>query len=64
MQVGINVQVLGSTVYLHVFERELALLVALQGQSIWKGVFFRFWKQLENNSLKLLLRPSAGVFQP
>ena len=38
MQVGINVQVLGSTVYLHVFERELALLVALQGESIWKEV--------------------------
>ena len=41
------------------FERELALQVALQGESIWKEVFFR--QQLEDSSPKVLKGPSAVV---
>ena len=40
------------------FECELALLVTLRGENIWKGSFRR---QLEDSSLRLLYGPSAGV---
>ena len=43
-----------------IFERKLALLVALQGESIWKGSVRR---QLEDNSLKLLSGLSVRVVQ-
>ena len=34
---NIDINIKDKLQYLYVFERELALLVALQGESIWKG---------------------------
>ena len=42
-----NTQMLNTSVF---FERQLALLVALQGESIWKVFFLRI--QLEDSKLR------------